>query len=211
MSSSHAVLTKCRACDNQAATRIAALPWGCHCTRVTRTGGTGTRKEDGAKRGAKNLFVDSDKPGLAWWNHEANSESELKTVTVKATREAVTICFKKSGSSRLPQAGGSQPCATTHVVLLVPTVLTQGVIVRSRALVVRWNLLPAQAIAVIVMDVRIAWVDGVVRADEHEASCCWTRNLRADIRLNVTCDIFRFPFGEEAHLPEAQEPLPDRA
>jgi hypothetical protein len=92
LSPSHAVLTKCRACGIQAATRIADLVWGCHCTRVTRTGGTGTRKEDGAKRGAKNLFVDSDSPALSWWDHEANPESELKTVTVKATREAHWIC-----------------------------------------------------------------------------------------------------------------------
>lgn len=88
----HAVLTKCRACGNQAARRIADLSWGCHCTRVTRTGGVGTRKEDGAKRGARNLFVDSDSPALSWWDHEENPEAEFKTVTVKATREADWIC-----------------------------------------------------------------------------------------------------------------------
>jgi hypothetical protein len=91
--SGHAVLTKCRACGVQAAMQLADVSaWGCHCTRVTRSGGIGTRKEDGEKRGAKNLFVDSESAALAWWDHEANQESELKTVTVKATREANWIC-----------------------------------------------------------------------------------------------------------------------
>lgn len=75
------------------------------------------------------------------------------------------------------------------MVLLVPAVLTQRVVVRSRALIVRRNLLPTQAVTVLVVDIRIASVDRVVRADEHEASWCRTRHLRADIRLNVTYDI----------------------
>lgn len=92
LSSAHAVLTKCRACGNQAAKQIADLSWGCHCTRVTRSGGVGTRKAEGVKRGAKNLFVDSDSPALDWWDHEANQESELKTITVRARREAHWVC-----------------------------------------------------------------------------------------------------------------------
>lgn len=89
----HAVVAKCRSCGIQKAKQLIDLAgWGCHCTRVTRTGGVGTLKEDGAKRGAKNLFVNSDSPALSWWDHEANPESELKTVTLKATREAHWIC-----------------------------------------------------------------------------------------------------------------------
>jgi len=89
----HAVVAKCRSCGIQKAKQLSDVAgWGCHCTRVTRSGGTGTRKEDGMKRGPKNLFVNSDSPALSWWDHEANPESELNIVTVKATRQAHWIC-----------------------------------------------------------------------------------------------------------------------
>lgn len=89
----HAVVAKCRNCGIQKAQQLIDITgWGCHCTRVTRTGGVGARKADGAKRGAKNLFVDADNAALSWWDHESNPESELKTATVKATRKAHWVC-----------------------------------------------------------------------------------------------------------------------
>lgn len=89
----HAVVAKCRSCGIQKAKQLSDVAgWGCHCTRVTRTGGVGTRKDEGAKRGAKNLFVNSNSLALAWWDHEANQDSTLKTFTVLARSEAQWIC-----------------------------------------------------------------------------------------------------------------------
>lgn len=89
----HAVVAKCRSCGIQKAKQLSDVAgWGCHCTRVTRSGGVGKRKEDGAKRGTKNLFMDSDNPALSWWDHEANPESELRTATARATRKAHWVC-----------------------------------------------------------------------------------------------------------------------
>lgn len=44
----HAVVAKCRSCGIQKAKQSSDVAgWGCHCTRVTSSGGVGKRKEDG--------------------------------------------------------------------------------------------------------------------------------------------------------------------
>ena len=84
------VLTRCRGCGRQAAQRPGDIGWGCSCTQNTRAGVTSTRDSSGKR--TQELFADSKSPALEWWDHDANSERQLQTVTVRATRMSNWAC-----------------------------------------------------------------------------------------------------------------------
>lgn len=89
-SANHPVLTRCRQCGRQEAQRLGDLGWGCTCTRNTPSSSPAAGRPRGGR--SKNLLVDSDSPALKWWNRDANSDSELQVVTLRARREANWLC-----------------------------------------------------------------------------------------------------------------------
>lgn len=87
LSDNHPVITRCRICGRQEARRPGDIGWGCPCTRNAVS--SVPKKPAGS---TKNLLIDSGNLALKWWDHEANPESELRTVTVLARREAHWVC-----------------------------------------------------------------------------------------------------------------------
>ena len=80
------VITRCRSCRRIAAERMGDIGFGCDCVRNTRS------SNPAAPRRTRGLLLDSDSPALVWWDHEANSEADLRTVTVRATRLCHWVC-----------------------------------------------------------------------------------------------------------------------
>ncbi|MPQ99593.1 lysine biosynthesis protein LysW [Modestobacter sp. I12A-02628] len=80
------VLGKCRWCGKIQAARMSDFGWGCVCSRNTRS----THPTD--KPAGKVRLADSGAEALDWWDHAANDERTLATVTVRATRAAHWRC-----------------------------------------------------------------------------------------------------------------------
>jgi hypothetical protein len=80
------VITQCRNCRRIAAERLADVGFGCDCVRSTRS------SNPAAPRAGRVLLAESDSPALAWWDHEANAEADLRTVTVRAIRSCHWVC-----------------------------------------------------------------------------------------------------------------------
>ncbi|NMR30918.1 zinc-ribbon domain-containing protein [Crystallibacter degradans] len=86
-SANHPVITRCRLCGRQEAKRPGEF--NCTCTRNAAP----QRPKPAARAGkTKNLLIDSGHPALTWWDHEANSEADLQTVTLRAHRVVQWAC-----------------------------------------------------------------------------------------------------------------------
>lgn len=80
------VVAKCRHCGKISAARMGDFGWGCTCSRNAR--GTSA-----VAAGSKpNLLIDSQHEALKWWDHGPNDETDLHTVTVRATRSFHWLC-----------------------------------------------------------------------------------------------------------------------
>ncbi|MDX8035871.1 zinc-ribbon domain-containing protein [Lentzea sp. BCCO 10_0856] len=80
------VVTRCRACQKRSVDRISDVGFGCTCSRNTRS-----TNPAGGTRG-RVLLIESDSPGLRWWDSERNDEATLRTVTVAAVRKCHWKC-----------------------------------------------------------------------------------------------------------------------
>lgn len=80
------IVTRCRLCQRIEAQRLTDVGWGCTCSRNTR------HSNPGSPRPGRVLLLDSQSEALAWWDHDRNTESDLRTVTVLATRSAHWAC-----------------------------------------------------------------------------------------------------------------------
>lgn len=80
------VVTGCRACQKRSVDRIGDVGFGCTCSRNTRSANPA-----GGTRG-RVLLIESDSPGLQWWDSERNDEATLRTVTVAAVRKCHWRC-----------------------------------------------------------------------------------------------------------------------
>lgn len=86
-SHNHPILVRCKRCGRQEARRPGDMSCTCTSNPAPRSTGSGPRRTQ-----PKNLFVDSGHPTLKFWDHAANSETDFKTVTIKAHKLANWAC-----------------------------------------------------------------------------------------------------------------------
>lgn len=80
------VLGKCRWCKMIRAAPVSDFRTGCACSRKNRS------RHPTAQPIGKMVLADSDNEALAWWDHETNDKTVLKTATLRARRIARWRC-----------------------------------------------------------------------------------------------------------------------